>query len=306
MIRDTLEHPARRGANYLRRLVEQLVGGTAGLIRTLTAHPTSAVGFAIVFFYGVMAIIGPHLPVPGPFEVVEISGEVAILESPSRQHPMGTTPSSYSVLAQTIHSFRTSVLVGSLSAIVVIGIGVPFGLVSGYFGGWVDTLIMSATDFAYGLPLYPLGIVVVALLGSGLFEFLLIVAMLLWRNIARVTRSETLKLREKPYIKAAKASGTNDIKIMMFHILPQMRGLIVLYALFGTIWGILLEAGLSFLGFGDPNVISWGEMLQHAFNSGAFSSAWWWVVYPSLALWILLVAIFLVIRGLEEGDEVAV
>ncbi|WP_323192203.1 ABC transporter permease [Halostella sp. PRR32] len=260
----------------------------------------------ILVVYVLIGIVGPHLPMPGPFEYLQKpSGEYAQLESPSAAYPFGTTYLGYSVLSQTIHSFRTSLLVGFLSAALVVTIGVNIGLVSGYYGGKVDTLLMGLTDLAYGLPFYPLAIILVAIFGSGLYTIAVVIALLFWRSVARITRSETLSLREREFVKSAKAAGSSDVKIMYYHLLPNLLPLILIYFVFAITWGILLEASLSFIGLGNSDTVSWGLMLHQVFESGELTRAWWWVVIPSFALWLFIWSLYVVARSLEDNVAVS-
>lgn len=264
------------------------------------------VAITILAVYVAIGIVGPYLPMPGPFEYLQTpSGQYAQLESPSAEYPFGTTYLGYSVLSQTIHSFRTSLLVGFLSAALVVAIGVNIGLISGYYGGKVDTLLMGLTDLAYGLPFYPLAIILVAIFGSGLYTIAVVIALLFWRSVARITRSETLSLREREFVKSAKAAGTSDVKIMYYHLLPNLLPLILIYFVFAITWGILLEASLSFIGLGSSDTVSWGLMLHEVFQSGELTRAWWWVVIPSVALWLFIWSLYVVARSLEDNAAVS-
>ena len=261
---------------------------------------------AILGLYVLIGLVGPLLPIPGPFEYMQTpSGGTAQLESPSGEFPLGTTYFGYSVLSQTVHSFRTSLFVGGLSAILVVTIGVNIGLISGYYGGIIDTILMGLTDMAYGLPFYPMAIILVAIFGSGLHIIAVVIALLFWRSVARVTRSETLSLREREFVKSARAAGSSDLKIMYYHLLPNLLPLILIYFVFATTWGILLEASLSFIGLGNPDTVSWGLMLHEVFGSGELTRAWWWVVAPSVTLWLFIWCLYVVARTLEDSATVS-
>ncbi|MGQ4554948.1 ABC transporter permease subunit [Halobellus sp. GM3] len=259
---------------------------------------------SILLAYLGLALIGPMLPIPGPYITqTTSSGEYVGLVSPSLQFPLGTTEAGYSVLSQVINSFRVSVIVGGGAALMVVFIGMNIGLISGYFGGRIDSLFMGITDLMYGLPFYPFAIVYVAVGGRGLTNIIIVIGIVLWRTIARVTRSETLSLKEQDFVKSSRAVGTSHFKIMYFHILPNLLPLIVVYFMFGATWGILLEASLSFLGLGDPTMVSWGVMLHDVFNAALFTRAWWWVLAPSIALWLFIWSLFVITRALEENVE---
>lgn len=263
-----------------------------------------AVGILVIYLF--VAVFGSHLAPTGAYESVRLAdGSYAILNEPTAAHPFGTTEAGYSVLSQTILAFRTSMFIGLSSAVVLLTIGINVGLIAGYYGGWVETALMGLVDLAYGLPFLPFAIVFVALIEQSIWALTAVIGLLLWRAIARITRSETLSLKEREFVKSARAVGSSDLKIMYYHILPNLIPVIVVYFVLGAVYGILTEASLSFIGLGDPNSISWGVMLFNAFQSGSFSTAWWWVVPPSLALWTFIWSLFIIARGLEENVETA-
>lgn len=258
----------------------------------------------VIALYVVLGVVGPILPLAGPFESLQTpAGEYAKLRPPSGQFPLGTTYVGYSVLSRTVHAFRTSLFVGLLAAVLVVGIGVNVGLLAGYYGGRVETALMGLTDLMFGLPFYPLAIVLVAIFGASLFNVAIVIALVFWREIARVTRSEILSLRERTYVKSARAAGTSDLRIIYSHLLPNLLPLILIYFVFAVTWGILLEASLSFIGLGDADTVSWGLMLHDAFTQGVLTSAWWWVIPPALSLWLFIWSLYVVARALEDNVD---
>ncbi|NHN48054.1 ABC transporter permease [Halostella sp. JP-L12] len=250
----------------------------------------------------VLGVIAPYLPLPNAYETMQRSnGEYVLLEPPSGEFLLGTTEGGYNVFAQTVLATRTSLKIGLFSAMVLIVIGLNIGLIAGYYGGWVETILMGIDDLAYGMPFLPFAIVFVAVIGQSTWVLVAVIGLLLWRGIARVVRSETLSLREREFVKSARASGSSNIKIMYFHILPNLLPIIIVYFVLGAIYGILIEASLSFVGLGDPTTISWGMMLFDAFQSGAFTTAWWWVLPPSFGLWLFVWSLYTVGRALEDN-----
>jgi peptide/nickel transport system permease protein len=259
----------------------------------------------ILLLYISIGIFGQYFPLPDPFTSLQTpQGEYAQLYEPSAAYPLGTTYLGYSVLSQTIHSFRTSLFVGLLSAVLVVTIGVNIGLIAGYYGGRTDTVLMSLTDLAYGLPFYPFAIILIAIFGSSMLNIAAVIALVFWRSVARITRSETLSLRHRKFVKSAEASGSSDVKIMYYHLLPNLLPLILIYFVFAITWGILLEASLSFIGLGDPNSVSWGLMLHQVFEAGELTRAWWWVIAPAVALWMFIWSLYIVARSLEDNATV--
>jgi len=274
----------------------------SNLFRIITKDTFGKIGLFIVGLVVILAIIGPYISPYGAFEIVRnADGSVARLEPPSFSHPFGTDVFGEDILSQTIIGSRISVIVGFVSAIFIGLIGTVAGLISGYFGGKVDNAIMRLTDIAYGIPFLPFAVVLVALLGTGTWIVIFAVVILYWRGGARVIRSQVLTLRERQYVLAAKAAGASSARIIIYHLLPNVFPLTLLYVIFGTAWAVLTEAGLSFLGLGTIGSISWGQMLYTAFITASIRSAWWWVLPPAATLTAFLVGIYFVGRACEEA-----
>lgn len=287
-----------------RKALSRFGAQASEFLRPALENRWSRYGLYILAIYVFVGLFGAYFPLAPPFENLQTpAGDYAQLQSPSLRFPLGTTYVGYSVLSRTIHAFQTSLMVGLLSAVLVVGVGVNIGLVAGYFGGRVEDVLMGLTDLMFGLPFYPFAIVLITILGSSMVNIALVIALIFWREIARVTRSETLSLKERTYIKSARAVGTSDLKIMYVHILPNLIPLILIYFVFGITWGILLEASLSFIGLGDPNAISWGVMLHNAFSQGVLTRAWWWVIPPAFSLWLFIWSLYVVARSLEDNVD---
>src|SRR6202030_2211087 len=212
----------------------------------------------------------------------------------------GTTNQGRDVLSQIVWGTRVALLVGLLSALGSVMLGTLIGLISGYFGGWIDETLMRATDVAFGIPFLPFAMVIISIVKPSLGLVILLVVFFLWRTTARVIRAQVLSLKTRPFVWAARAAGLGHWQILFRHITPNVLPLSFLYMAIGVQTGVMLEAALSFLGFGDPNVLSWGIMLNAAFQAGAMRSAWWWVLPPGMALSLFVIAIFMITRAYEE------
>ena len=230
-------------------------------------------------------------------------GEIARLESPSSDHLLGTTSSGEDVFSQLIFGASSTLLTGVVGGLVIVSLGLTIGMLSGYYGGRVDSFLMRATDFAYGIPIIPTAIVLVAYFGMGFWSSVLIIGLLLWRGNARVFRSQVLQIKEREHIKAAKMLGASDWYVITRHIMPNMMGMVVLFFALGTGITILLSAGLAFLGFMDPFVPSWGVMLRGAYSSGSMTEAWWWALPPGFMISATVLSIFLLGRSYERVNE---
>lgn len=258
-------------------------------------------GLVIFALFAAIAIFAPFLAPYPPFEAALLeTGRLRRLDPPSADHWLGTTTFGHDVLSQLLMGFRVAFQVGLVAAIAVGFISTLFGVLSGYFGGLVDDILMRITDVALSIPTLPFAIVAVGLLGPSVQNIILVITLLFWRNGARIIRSTVLTEREKVYVKWARAAGASHLHIIFIHILPNVLRVVLLWITMSVAFAILTEASLSFLGLGDPRVISWGQMLNTAFTSGNLRTAWWWVVPPSLALVTLISALYLIGRGYEE------
>jgi len=270
-------------------------------LKTILKDPMGKVGMTIITIFILVAIFAPVISPNGPFKTYrKANGRLAKLNPPSAQHWLGTTQSARDVFDQTIWGTRVAVAVGLLSALCITFIGTNIGIISGYYGGKVDDVLMRITDIAYGIPFLPLCILLVAILRPSIWNILLAIIILFWRTTARVIRSQVLSLKERPFIWSAKAAGASDFRIMYVHIAPNVLPLSLLYLALGVGWAVMTEASLSFLGLGDPLKMSWGYMLYYAFQSAAMRKAWWWVIPPGVSIALFVVSCFLIGRAYEE------
>jgi peptide/nickel transport system permease protein len=281
--------PVRAFYDFLRSAVRPLREDRIGL----------GAGLLLLFFI-FLALAGPSLAPYPPHESNYLpDGSLARLLPPSAKHFFGTTNMGQDVFSQTIVGARIAIIIGLISAVFIVFIGTNIGLLSGYFGKSVDDFLMRLTDVAYGIPFIPFAIVLVTVLGVGTTNIILAITSLMWRTSARVIRSQVLSLKERPFVSAAKVAGAGHYRLLYIHIAPNVFPLALLYMAFGVAWGILAEASLGFLGLGDPEAVSWGQMLYFAFRSGAIRIAWWWVVPPGLSIILLVASCYLIGRTFE-------
>ncbi|MEI9475856.1 MAG: ABC transporter permease [Deltaproteobacteria bacterium] len=270
-------------------------------IQIILKDTLGAIGLLLVVFFILMALLAPIMAPYGPFEVVYKPDKTVVrLNPPNLTNLLGTTNQGMDVFSQLLHGSRIALLVGVLSAIGSVLIGTAVGLFSGYFGGWVDQVLMRITDIAFGIPFLPFALLAISLSRPSLFLTILLIIFFLWRTTARVIRSQVLSLKERPFIWAARAAGVSDLRILFLHIGPNVLPFSFLYMAIGISAGVMLEASLSFLGFGDPHVLSWGQMLNFSFNAGAMRNAWWWVLPPGLCLSLFVTSAFMITRAYEE------
>lgn len=220
------------------------------------------------------------------------------LEPPSAKHWFGTDKLGRDVMAGMIHGSRISLSIGFVAVGIAVAIGVVLGAVAGYFGSWVDLAISRLFELMLSIPTFFLLITVAALLPPSIFLTMAIIGMTSWVGIARFTRNEFLRIRNQDYVTAAIALGVIDRKVMFRHILPNALAPVIVSVVLGIAGAILVESSLSFLGIGVPaELVTWGSILHEASTT---TFAWWLAVFPGFAIFITVLAYYLVGEGLRE------
>ena len=216
---------------------------------------------------------------------------------------LGTDYAGFDVYTQTIFGSRISLFVGLLAAGIGIGLGLLVGLLAGFLGKFVDEVLMRFTDMLLVIPGLPLLIVLVAVLGSNIWNIIIVIGFLGWMGFARVIRSQVLTVRERPFVEAARASGAGPGRIIVKHVFPNIVSLTYVNLALSVPGAILSEAALAFLGLSDASVISWGNMFEHIQISGnlaRFPPAWWWVLPPGLGIALVSLSFVLIGYALDE------
>ncbi|KRT75641.1 MAG: glutathione import ATP-binding protein GsiA [Armatimonadetes bacterium CSP1-3] len=255
------------------------------------------VGLALLILLVGSAIFAPWI---APYNPEESSGNP--FAAPSRLHPLGTNDIGQDILSELIYGTRISLAIGFLAAIVAISIGTLIGTVAGYFGGWVDAVLMRAVDVVLVIPFLPLMILIAAYVGPSFWNIILVIGLLVWARPARVLRSQVLSLKSLDYIDAARALGAPASRILRLHVLPGVLSLSLAQFILAASNAILIEASLSFLGLGDPTAKSWGSILYYAQVRSAFlTGAWlWWVLPPGLLITLAVLGFAFTGFALEE------
>jgi len=258
-------------------------------------------GILILACFVLVGIFAPELAPREPYTTNRgADGSVLRTISPTLDYPAGTTQYGYDILSQLILGTRVSLIVGVTAAFISVFIGTNVGLVSGYYGGTVDAALMRITDIAYGLPFLPFALVFLIVAGQSLTTIVIAISLIMWRSTARVIRSQVLSHKERAYVESAEAAGANNLRIMYVHILPNVLPLAFLYTAFSVAWAIIIEASISFLGFGDTEMVSWGRMIFQAQNADVIHYAWWWVFPPGVAIILVVMSVFFISRSLEK------
>lgn len=270
------------------------------VLRRLVKDRLALTGLIILGLFVLVALLAPWIAPFKPDSILRIGGQIARLQAPSATFWLGTTDMGRDVFSQVVVGSRIALEVGVLAALLVTFVGTNVGLIAGYYGRTIDAILMRIVDLLYGIPFIPFVIVLVSLLSPSTWNIVLAVSILTWRSVARIVRAQVLSIVQRPFIKAARAAGAGDARIIYRHILPNIVPIALLEMSFVVSWAILSEASISFIGFGDPRVVSWGKILNAAFVAGAVRFAPWWVAAPGFAIVLLVLSVFFITRGLEE------
>lgn len=266
--------------------------------RRLRRERKASLGLIFVGLLALLALIGPAI---APYD--PLADDYEIFASPSWSHPMGTDSFGRDLLSRVIVGTRVSFTVGLLAALSAMAIGVVLGLVAGYYGRWIDSLIMRAIDLLWAFPVIILAVAMVAVFGAGFRNVVVAITVAFLDDFARIVRSEVLSLRERDYTTAARSIGATDRRVMFRHILPNMAAPIIVQTTFAVGIGILAEAALTFIGLGvNPSTPTWGMALNE--GRDFIRQAWWISVFPGLAIVITVLSLNLFGDGLRDTLDV--
>lgn len=261
----------------------------------------ASAGLVIYAFFLLIAIIAPLIAPFDPQEVVKEGTKWLSNQPPSARFLLGTTNMGRDIFSQLVYGTRPALLVGFSAALMVAAIGTIVGLIAGYFGGATDSVLMRLADIAFSIPFLPFVIVLAAFLKPSLWNIVLAMTLLFWCNTARVIRSQVMVVKERDFVEAARVAGASTWRILFVYVAPNVLPLSFLYGSLAMGWAILTEASVSFLGFSDPDILSWGYMLQDAYQAQAMSrGAWAWIIPPGLCIMLMVMAGFFIGRGTEE------
>lgn len=267
----------RRAARYLRRDVKVILG------------------FMIIGLLLLMAFLAPLLTPYDPN-----AQEYELLLPPSAQHLLGTDEFGRDLLSRLIAGSRVSLLVGFAAVSLAVLASVPLGLLAGYYGGWIDNIIMRYIDLQWAFPSLIIAVGLMAILGPGVGNVIIAVSLAYVDDFARLARGEVLALREEEFITASRATGSSDFRIIVRHLLPNSLSPLIVQATISISNAILAESTLSFLGLGVPiTTPTWGLILSG--SRGFFTMAWWLAIFPGLAIMVTVLSINFVGDGLRDA-----
>jgi peptide/nickel transport system permease protein len=269
-----------------------------GAIKTaILTQPQALIGLAIIGAFVIIALVAPLFLSGDPKAKVG-----PIFEPPSTAHPLGLDGGGADMIRLLIAGTRVSLLVGFCAALVSAIIGGTIGVLSGFFGGKTDIALMRMTDYFLVIPDIPLMIVAAALFGRSLTNIIIIIGIIYWTTTARLIRAQVKSVRERVYVKRSRALGAGNSRLIFKHILPQVTPLLIANTVLLVAYAIFAETFITFLGLGDPSVISWGRLIENAFQDDAIlNNAWWAIVPPGLCVTLIVLGATIFGQSLEDG-----
>lgn len=256
---------------------------------------TGMAGVVLVVMLAAVALAAPLLAPRDP----HTTSMVTLARPGAPGHPLGTDNLGRDILSGVLWGSRVSLTVGVCAAATAVLLGIIIGALAGFYGGWSDAVLGRVTELFQVIPRFVLALLVVALFGSGLWKLILVIGILSWPQAARVVRGQFLALRGAAYVDAARVLGLRDMRIVFSEILPNVLAPVVVIASLDVAGAILLEASLGFFGLGDPNLVSWGMMLNNA--QAHLREAWWTSVFPGLGISLAVLGFNLTGDGLNDA-----
>jgi peptide/nickel transport system permease protein len=272
--------------------------GTAGVWERFRGHRLALIGLALLLVLTLAAVGAPILAPQGPFAV-----DLRFYrQPPGLAHYLGTDSSGRDVWSRLLYAGRVSLSVGLVAVSIYTVIGVVLGAISGFYRGWVDSLVMRLADIVLSFPSLIIIITMVSILGPSIYNVMLVIGLLGWPPIARIVRGQFLSLREREFVLASRTVGASNRRIIFRHILPNALAPVIVAATFGMAGAILLEAGLSFLGLGvQPPTPSWGNMLTDAHSLTVLESMPWLWIPPGFMIALAVLSINFIGDGLRDA-----
>jgi peptide/nickel transport system permease protein len=274
--------------------VKPAVSPAAAALRQFGRSPSGMAGAILLLALIAVTVFGPALYGIDPLDLVG-----APFTPPGADAWLGTDYLGRDVLAGLVYGGRATLTVGAVAAVITIAIGVTIGALSGYFGGAIDIALVKVTEFFQILPPLLFAMVLVTLFGQTLTTITVAIGVVSWPTAARLTRAEFLRLRSLDFVKASRAAGAGNAHLILRVVLPNALPPIIVSATLAIGVAILFEGGLSFLGLGDPNTMSWGLMMGQ--NRNYVLDGWWTVTFPGAAIFISVLAISLIGDGINDA-----
>jgi len=261
------------------------------------------IGLVLMVIFALMALASFFIPLLGPMydPMTGVDPEISHATGPSFRHWLGTDFIGRDIFTQLLEGAKIAFMVGLSAAFISIVLGTIIGMISGYMGSVVDTVLMRLADMIMVMPSLLILLLLAALFGQlNIWLIVLLIALLRWPGVSRIIRAQTLTLKQRPFIEAAKVAGASHLRVIFRHIMPNVLPLSFLYMTFRVTSAILVEAALAFLGFGDPSQVSWGMMLQWVWKTGHMFQAPYWLLPPGICISLLTLSFYMLGRAMDE------
>ena len=261
------------------------------------------IGLSLLVLFAVMAFCSFIPPWIDPMyhPMTGVDPEISVSVGPSATHWLGTDFMGRDLLSQLLAGARVAFMVGISAAFMSVFLGTAIGMTAGYMGKFVDTVLMRLADMIMVMPTLLFVLMMAALFGQlSIWAIVMIIALFRWPGVSRVIRAQTLSLKHRPFIEAAKVAGASHMRIIIRHIMPNVLPLAFLYMTFRVTSAIVIEAALAFLGFGDPATVSWGMMLQWVWKTGHMFKAPYWLLPPGLCISLITLSFYMLGRAMDE------
>jgi peptide/nickel transport system permease protein len=267
------------------------------LVRIIREQPQAMAGLVVLVVTIAIALLAPYI---APYSAHAKVGPV--YQAPSGKHLLGLDDGGVDMLTLLLWGSRVSLVVGFAATVVAMIVGGGIGLLAGFFGGKTDVALMRITDYFLVIPDIPLMIAAAAIWGRSLVNIILIIGLIYWTSTARLIRAQVKSVRERVYVKRARAMGASNTRLMVKHVLPQVTPLLVANTVLMMAFAIFAETAIAFLGLGDPTAISWGRLIENAFEGNAvILGAWWAVVPPGVCVAVVILACTMLGQGIEDA-----
>ncbi|HKI57279.1 MAG TPA: ABC transporter permease [Trueperaceae bacterium] len=254
-------------------------------LKALLADRRASIGLVVLIVLVLAAVLAPYVSPANPDSM-----SFTMLEAPSWHHPFGTDDLGRDLLSRVIYGARVSLFVGVATVASSMLLGVVMGVLAGYYGGWLDTIIMRYIDLQWAFPNFIIAVYLVAVFGAGLSNVIIAIALAFLDDFARIARGMVLTIRELDYVEGARALGASDLRLMLRHILPNSMAPLIVQATVSVSYAILAEAGLSFLGLGvKASTPTWGLILSD--GRSFITRAWWLGIFPGVAIMVTVLSI---------------
>lgn len=261
------------------------------------------IGLTLLIIFALMAICSYIPPLINPMynPMTGVDPNISTCTPPSWQHWLGTDFMGRDIFSQLLAGARVAFMVGVSAAVMSVVLGTAIGMTAGYMGKLMDTLLMRTADMIMVMPTLLFVLIISSVFGQlNIWTIVLIIALFRWPGVSRMIRGQTLSLKQRPFIEAAKMAGASHARIIFRHIMPNVLPLAFLFMTFRVTSAIIIEASLAFLGFGDPGTVSWGMMLQWVWKTGYMFKAPYWLLPPGICISLITLSFYMLGRAMDE------